>query len=920
LNAQTLPQITPPSPKASSILKYGEYPVSLYTGLVDITIPVYTINIKGIKVPVEFKYHASGIKYDSKSLEVGLGWTLIAGGVITYTPKGNLDPRYSNSGSYIPFRKEVSEIDPSNYCSNYAPSGNPSDDYILRKISEGERPSETYDGESDIYNYSFLQFSGKFFHHYYNNPPNRQTVFVPSNSLYYINESGGIQLADKEGVRYFFTELERGTYPDHYYSHYLTKIISADNCDTVYFNYTEFSPANNYAVNRPAIRSSYVVRDISTYHNDVYPQYWSYDRQLEHGGLMDVKAYYPPRLENITFSGGRVVFEYNSVRDLQSVKVYNNLQTGPLKTVSLEKSLFTNGEQKLDRVVFTDTGSDSYDYRFEYNGNPPSNPSGIDYWGYYNGVYTGTGQSFVPYLNVSTDHGLYLLPGINRSPSELEMKKGILNKITYPTKGYAIFNYEAHRADNQIYGGLRIKEIYNYNSDGSLAEKKWYQYEWPRVILPVPGTPTLGHDYTSKYRSLVYEMDYQGDMFISNITDLSIYSAFPKKAMFAQGSPVVYSMVTEYTGNNSTDYGKTTYTFSSYPDEAVDVSDFAGHIEAVDMPLRTYPWKNGHLLSKDVYKKNPNGQYQSIHSEVNDYVELNTAEYRNLGVHQYIHASEAVLQCWFDYPEIASYIGDSPSDYFNYYHTTGQYALSSSTITEDGVEKTVYYDEYNNDGLPKTIRTVLSNGNSRTVQNKYPSDYATGYYTGMVDKNILSPVVEESVLENNLFLSKKLTPYKLWHSKFYAPENEQVQISGSNLETRLTYEYDGEGMVRQVEKDNADKEVYLWGYNHQYPIAKIENATYADVTGIISETILNVISAKNEPATSDWNTVNGLRTSLPNALITTYKYKPLSGMTEKIDPRGIVTTYEYDDFQRLKTVKDHNNSTVEEYEYHYKNQ
>ncbi len=58
----SLPQLTTPSPKATMADRFGYYPTNLYTGLVDITIPIHTIEVKGIKIPIEFKYHASGLK------------------------------------------------------------------------------------------------------------------------------------------------------------------------------------------------------------------------------------------------------------------------------------------------------------------------------------------------------------------------------------------------------------------------------------------------------------------------------------------------------------------------------------------------------------------------------------------------------------------------------------------------------------------------------------------------------------------------------------------------------------------------------------------------------------------------------------------------------------------------------------------
>ena len=119
----TLPDITFKSPKAASMQKFGDYPVSLFTGLVDITVPVYEIDINGIKVPIEFKYHASGIKYDDTSLELGLGWSFMAGGLISHQVRG--DDRIT-SGIPAPGSPEVKrmeDIDPRGLGSTNIDSG-----------------------------------------------------------------------------------------------------------------------------------------------------------------------------------------------------------------------------------------------------------------------------------------------------------------------------------------------------------------------------------------------------------------------------------------------------------------------------------------------------------------------------------------------------------------------------------------------------------------------------------------------------------------------------------------------------------------------------------------------------------------------------------------------------------------------------
>ena len=146
-------------------------------------------------------------------------------------------------------------------------------------------------------------------------------------------------------------------------------------------------------------------------------------------------------------------------------------------------------------------------------------------------------------------------------------------------------------------------------------------------------------------------------------------------------------------------------------------------------------------------------------------------------------------------------------------------------------------------------------------------------------------------------------------------------IAASNfLKREVLYGYDEKGNIRTaVSANNTTVPThYLWGYNSQYPIAKIENALYSEVTGKIAQSILTNIANKAVPETADWTIINNLRTQLPSAMITTYTYKPLVGIETVTDPRGIKMTYIYDSLNRLKEIRDHNGKTLETYEYNYK--
>ncbi|MGB4959070.1 MAG: DUF6443 domain-containing protein, partial [Saprospiraceae bacterium] len=81
------------SPDATSIGKYGYFPVSTYTGQPNINIPIKTLSSNGIEVDVSLQYDASGIMVDRHPGWVGQNWSLMSGGAITRTVNGFEDER-----------------------------------------------------------------------------------------------------------------------------------------------------------------------------------------------------------------------------------------------------------------------------------------------------------------------------------------------------------------------------------------------------------------------------------------------------------------------------------------------------------------------------------------------------------------------------------------------------------------------------------------------------------------------------------------------------------------------------------------------------------------------------------------------------------------------------------------------------------
>ena len=137
-----------PSPEAYSMMQYEEIPVSLYTGIPDISVPLYNIRSNDWTLPIALSYHASGIKISQEASWVGLGWNLQAGGMISRSIRGKDDlNQFLTDTNPVPDADNIPNI----FLSFHAINGN-----ILI-------PEMNKDVEPDVFFYNFAGYSGKFY-------------------------------------------------------------------------------------------------------------------------------------------------------------------------------------------------------------------------------------------------------------------------------------------------------------------------------------------------------------------------------------------------------------------------------------------------------------------------------------------------------------------------------------------------------------------------------------------------------------------------------------------------------------------------------------------------------------------------------------------------------------------------------------
>lgn len=148
------------SPNSSSLGKYGDLPMSLYSGKANVDIPLYSLNEGGLQLNVNLNYDTGGVRVSDVPSWVGQNWTLNAGGTIVRTIKGKtFDEQIFDWSGYPTTQK--------GYYYNYSKlaGANWNSETYLSDLAKNAGTSIDYmhDLEPDIFTFNFFGISGKFF-------------------------------------------------------------------------------------------------------------------------------------------------------------------------------------------------------------------------------------------------------------------------------------------------------------------------------------------------------------------------------------------------------------------------------------------------------------------------------------------------------------------------------------------------------------------------------------------------------------------------------------------------------------------------------------------------------------------------------------------------------------------------------------
>jgi len=973
-----LPNIISPSPQSEALTRYGDYPMAGYTGLTDITIPIHDITGRKLSMPITMSFHASGRMANETNGILGMRWTLNCGGLVMRTMKGQPDEWDGLTPFDVTPYINTSNIPSFDVLHNACPNGK----ILGQAIYDSEYDIFNYVLPTGKQGHFILKdVNGVKVPMIIPYEPLKIEIFKELTYWGYFIEN--VKITDVDGTQYFFGKLNTSTANAIEVSYemnhplgpespvptawYLTKIISSNGTDEISLSYNSRNENIGGSTSQQAKiydrrRSSSVLYIPSDCDYDAYEcdlmnrlglQYYfeqtpEYDIVTSPIAIKSV-----PIVSGIQFNGGSVSFSYNN-SFLNEMII--NRQTTPYKKIKFNLTKHA-GEPilyHLDNLSFygedQTTINEKYDFSYYEGGDNGQYPGAKrDWWGNYSGYVS----NLLPYR--AAESVTYLMNGggyqdigfqnVQRDGDAGSKKMGMIKTITYPTGGQTEFIYEGNMYNYGDAPGLRISEVISKPIEGDNIHKI-YKY----------GINEDGYGFINEYlRPGSY---FRKDLMVVECNAMHFWSydanaggsypwyvdeqmgfrtrdylSDPYIKFDLEGSQIKYDAVTEYYMEDGYPRQKTQTTYSWGDNE--QLSDFIVHDyeEPIYYPRKFSDPQNACLkpviTSRTTYKYS-NNQFDPLRKETYEYSYQDKDEAWEMPTYLHTNVVYARNGPSTDHYNLAKQYHDGNCSVYGYgfrkYKSCTQrlYNVKIEEYTPTGILTTEKHPDY--DDVYEFVKSEeITNSKNEITKTtySYPHNFPNvSIYQQMVSLNILSPVVEQ--VQTNTTLNKELNHskinYQFWQNNtLIEPVTIQKSISGNALETEATInDYDNKGNILQVTGKDGVITSYLYGYDQKYPVAKVINKSYSDAVSQsgINLSILNSLSTTDAAMRTE---LNKLR-QLSGALVATYTYKTLVGMTSETDPNGRTIYYEYDAFNRLILIRDKDNNILKKICYNYAGQ
>lgn len=957
-------KVIPPTPEAASLGKFGSVPMGSYTGAASFSIPLYTVKGKNLEVPVTLNYSSNGIRVEDIAPWTGHGWTLNAGGIINRTVLDLADETRNfnilpNIETNTLTQPDCAKIENTLYDLQYDEftfdfMGNHGKFIIVNQKAQIIEALDDYKIEI--------------------------VCSQPITSTYTTVVLEMI-ITDKNGIQYYFGK-SYGSYPDPQEtaiingqgspvtSWYLTKMVHWSG-DTIEFEYQQENqsqyqrnfgetailelgsdcpscpPANNqnqytnytyyHDLYRPVVFHLMTVRATNGYNFD----YVNIDRvsRLITGKNKKIQLTKAnDLLTRVEFksTSGVVENKYEFEYDHQDVSIPRNTKSKDFwgyyngqDNTAVDKGFLRGNHnpypefavyRMLTRIIYPTAGVTT----IEYEGNSKLNDGNLQYFGGVRVKKTSSIGFSEPHDDIETtydynDSGEFTTP--NRYTTEYSsIVCEITNGSGYTTVGSSIpfhctkirqnsngyFNAYSSIEGSVFYNMVSEKRIAN---DGKKYEVVHYYNSAPMKITGGPiltcnmtnVNPTHFYGTANEYKTEYYDFLYDTVTILGETYNVISGKRLQRRELL----------------NYENNYSLNGSTYFSYLRERKE---------------------NGPILS-DLLPQN--GLYYALPQFTTTLsVRYNISKYQVTPFWRQLKSKTT-----------ENYFYDSSNNQTSVVETTN-YNYTNETYVDLASYMPIHHQ------VVEEVKTNSSNSviSRDILRYRYPNDLGTTPYGGGLETyqsqantalkrenqhRIGTPVQIEASREegnynfNNDFVptfSGRLYTQRTTYKNFGTAETnpnlvlpEFVKYSkgqlltGEVLENKLKYlRYTlATGRVLEAQKENGTTICYLYDNTKKNVIAMIENATFSQIAtqlGITTAELENIAPIGYTPIAS----IEGLRATLGNAMITTYTYNSNDQITSITDPKGDKVSYQYDVFKRLIRIIDKNGNVLTENEYHYK--
>lgn len=928
------------SPTAKSFQRYGEIPVSLYTGTPDISIPLATMKSGNLTLPVELSYHSGGIKADDRPGPTGLGWTLIAGGAIT-REKYDLPDELDDRGFLYKH----------NYISSFDKNPSLIEDMIYR---DGSPAIADYDLQPDKFSFNFPGYSGFFILdpsgkcHVVCSRPLRVESYTLARTTYLTvcswkalpphNPQLIIKfvLVGEDGTRYEFGDdaidlninVRRQNSATWETSAWYLKSITAPNGDEIKYFYDRKEFIVNFS---NVTHTSYVVGNDGIPVGATLPDENQgllispvYLKSIQGGSFTFNLKYSPSRQLDYALVdyGRRIATDVNAEKpDISAEPVYvgdyttSRKKDGKIKWYQLDCIECTDPSKYLT-VKFSYTASDSVrlmlnsvsfcgeddkaygQYSFKYHNYeklPPYLSRKTDHWGYYNRCVTDIDS---PLTTCMTD--------------TVAVRFGSLREIIYPTGGKSVFEFEANTysrvtnttsagsltdVSDSIAGGIRIRRITDVPNDGSHVRTREFlyckDYSNSKKNLKSSGIleclPEYGYKVPHMGNSTLIEYS---DRPLSNIiNNAGLHIGYPE--VVERDGSGGYT-IRRFTSAQEPGYKDESPRKMSGPSKFLPVSGKAGY--------------RGMLYSECVYDSSDRllRAHHTGYTVLGGYEKYVPSFYMTQSLISAVGAQSTHTQVFIpDYKyslfKIFTYSMRKTSEIESVYEPNSPAPLTKS-----------HYYTYNSDGQ-LTCDSMVTCRKGVAVSDVTSTYYEWEHNSQFADRFYKSYPRTAVTRHAGHFVKSQTYSYAMTGPSDKTPYVSSITETrpGNNVRTLYSCR-EADYYGRPLLTCNADGlyKAYLWAPDRLYPVAEIS---------LPDSTAYTVLKNLN-PLVSQFPDIlypllAQLRASLPGAMVTGYTYTPHLGVTGITDPSGRTIRYDYDSFGRLCGIRDAAGNLVTSYGY-----